>query len=171
METSWNLTTTSDFQDEYYISTLLSHTILPQKRIYLEKVAHKKSPYQWISLIHRDILKVLKKLHIRSKFHATEYWQWEYGAKEEMTITSALGKSCSKTLHIELQLLPHPQSWDKQMKGCKRTNPTCLPSKLISTYSGECSLISWRPLHTAHTKIDGIKRTRLVFTWHSLSSS
>ena len=68
------------------------------------------------------------KFCVRSEFHLTEHCWWEYGNKEAAAIISALGKSCSKTLHVELQHLAHPYSLGQQMKGCKRTNPPACPA-------------------------------------------
>lgn len=138
METSWNLTTTSKFQDDYY-SLYISLSYNTSSGQNLAREEHPQEISMSMNLSpETEILKVVKKFCVRSEFHITELCQWAHRAKEEVAIISALGKSYSKTLYVELPL-PHLHSLDQQMKGCKRTNPTCLPSKqLLSTYSREC---------------------------------
>lgn len=91
--------------------------------------------------------------------------QWEYGAKEEMAITPALGKSCSKTAHRITT------SFSSTIDEGLQKNQPNLPAQqtiLINVLGRMQGLISWKPLHAAHTKISGIKRTKLVlFTCRS----
>lgn len=150
--------------------SIFPHAILLQNTILVEKKVHEQPPCQWISLSSdTDILKVLKKFWIRREFHIIEQsvgiWRQRSGnglcpwkvLQENPAHRITIPSSCP-------QLRPADEGLQKNQPSLPAEHPA-----FINIIRRTQSLISWRPLYAAHTKVSGIKRTRLVrFTCRSL---